>query len=344
MAESSTLRMRSPSRLLEPGGRFPNFALPRIGAAGQSGAIFEFYRDITKGHSVILLGRPDPIWRRHDLAFQDLGANLIAVVAAPEAAIESSSGMVHVRDAESRLRLGLLDGGGPPGEPTVVVLDANQRIIAHRCGGDQSVLVAWAIAQLQTIGRQGVTVVRAQAPVLLIERVMTPEFCRRLTDVWAADHVEGKVSAVVDGKPASLLHDNMKRRLDHTVRRPSQLYDDITNEIARKVAPEVFKAFQFEKFRAGEYYIACYDAGRADFFAAHRDNTTPQTAKRRFALTVNLNDDYDGGELAFPEFGPHGYRTAAGGGIVFSCSLLHEARPVTRGRRYALLAFLIDPA
>ena len=30
--------------------------------------------------------------------------------------------------------------------------------------------------------------------------------------------------------------------------------------------------------------------------------------------------------------------------MVFSCSLLHEARPVTSGRRYAFLPFLYDEA
>ena len=30
--------------------------------------------------------------------------------------------------------------------------------------------------------------------------------------------------------------------------------------------------------------------------------------------------------------------------MVFSCSLLHEATPVTKGRRFALLPFLYDDA
>ncbi|MNC94591.1 hypothetical protein D3C83_114830 [compost metagenome] len=30
--------------------------------------------------------------------------------------------------------------------------------------------------------------------------------------------------------------------------------------------------------------------------------------------------------------------------MVFSCSLMHEALPVTRGRRYAFLPFLYDQA
>ena len=33
-----------------------------------------------------------------------------------------------------------------------------------------------------------------------------------------------------------------------------------------------------------------------------------------------------------------------GAAVVFACSLLHEALPVTRGQRFALLSFLLDPA
>ena len=63
------------------------------------------------------------------------------------------------------------------------------------------------------------------------------------------------------------------------------------------------------------------------------------------AVTINLNaEDYEGGDLAFPEFGALTYRPATGDAVVFSCSLLHEALPVTRGRRYAFLPFLYDEA
>jgi hypothetical protein len=61
-------------------------------------------------------------------------------------------------------------------------------------------------------------------------------------------------------------------------------------------------------------------------------------------VTINLNDDYDGGDLRFPEFGSRTYRAEPGGAVIFSCSLLHEATPVTRGRRYATLPFLYDDA
>ncbi len=60
---------------------------------------------------------------------------------------------------------------------------------------------------------------------------------------------------------------------------------------------------------------------------------------------MNLNTgEYEGGELRFPEFGPRTYRAPSGGAVVFSCSLLHEALPVVKGRRYAYVPFLYDEA
>tara|TARA_B100000408_G_scaffold123993_1_gene105073 strand:- start:348 stop:731 length:384 start_codon:yes stop_codon:yes gene_type:complete len=104
------------------------------------------------------------------------------------------------------------------------------------------------------------------------------------------------------------------------------------------------RAFQFRATRIERYLVACYEAG-AGHFRPHRDNTTHGTAHRRFAVTINLNaGEYDGGDLRFPEFGQRTYRAPTGGAVVFSCSLLHEATPVTSGRRDAFLPFLYDEA
>jgi predicted 2-oxoglutarate/Fe(II)-dependent dioxygenase YbiX len=65
------------------------------------------------------------------------------------------------------------------------------------------------------------------------------------------------------------------------------------------------------------------------------------TEHRRFALTLNLNSgDYEGGYLRLPEYGPQLYAPAAGGAVVFSCSLLHLATPVRKGRRFVVVGFL----
>jgi len=79
---------------------------------------------------------------------------------------------------------------------------------------------------------------------------------------------------------------------------------------------------------------------RAGISGAHRDNLSPSTEHRRFTLSLNLNEGYEGGHLRFPEYGAYLYRPGAGGAVVFSGSHLHEALPVTRGKRYVLLSFL----
>ena len=62
-------------------------------------------------------------------------------------------------------------------------------------------------------------------------------------------------------------------------------------------------------------------------------------------MSLFLNTgDYEGGFLHFPEFGSALYSAPAGGAVVFSCSMLHEATPVTAGRRFMFLPFLYDDA
>ena len=73
------------------------------------------------------------------------------------------------------------------------------------------------------------------------------------------------------------------------------------------------------------YIVACYDADPGGLLRPHRDNTTKGTAHRRFAVTINLNaEDYDGGDLWFPEYGYRTYRAPTGGAVVFSCSAARD--------------------
>ena len=113
----------------------------------------------------------------------------------------------------------------------------------------------------------------------------------------------------------------------------------------RRLVPQIKRAFQFDATRMERYLISAYDADTGGYFRPHRDNTTLGTAHRRFAVSINLNaEDFEGGDLRFPEFGQRTYRPPTGGAVVFSCSLLHEATPVTNGTRYCILPFLYDDA
>ena len=125
---------------------------------------------------------------------------------------------------------------------------------------------------------------------------------------------------------------------------PRVFEPELQKRFIRRVMPEITKVHQFKVTRMERYVVSCYDAEDGGHFSAHRDNTTKGTAHRRFAVSVNLNDDLDGGEVNFPEYGPRSFKAPPGGAVVFSCSLLHRVSKVTRGRRFAFLPFLYDDA
>lgn len=182
------------------------------------------------------------------------------------------------------------------------------------------------------------------APVIQVPAIFEPDFCARLIDEYKRHG--GEVSGFmqeVDGRTVGRHDARHKVRQDHLIV-DEALKREIQLRIRRRVAGVIRQVHCFEATRMERYLVACYDAADGGHFRAHRDNTTRGTAHRRFALSVNLNDDFDGGELNFPEYGLRRYKPAAGSGVVFSCSLLHAVDPVRRGQRFAFLPFLYDDA
>ncbi|ANK79590.1 MAG: peroxiredoxin [Rhizobiales bacterium NRL2] len=186
--------------------------------------------------------------------------------------------------------------------------------------------------------------VELMAPVLVLPNVFEPAFCAKLIGLY--EEHGGEESGFMrerDGRTVATYDNAHKRRRDHVIE-DEAVIQQARARIARRVVPEIRKIHQFEVTRMERYIVACYDAEEGGHFRAHRDNTTRGTAHRRFAVSVNLNDGFEGGEVGFPEYGPRGFRPPAGGALVFSCSLLHRVSTVTRGRRYAFLPFLYDDA
>lgn len=183
-----------------------------------------------------------------------------------------------------------------------------------------------------------------QAPILVLPNVFETDFCRKLIGLYEAHGGEDSgFMRDVGGKTTTVFDYRHKRRSDFILE-DAGLMAQIQRKILRRVNPEIKKAYQFHATRMERYLVACYHAENGDHFRPHRDDTTQGTAHRKFALSIFLNDDYDGGELSFPEYGPQTFRAPVGGAVVFSCSLLHTVSPVTRGCRYVFLPFLYDEA
>ncbi|HEY1452115.1 MAG TPA: 2OG-Fe(II) oxygenase [Roseiarcus sp.] len=180
------------------------------------------------------------------------------------------------------------------------------------------------------------------APLLTLADVLEPELCRHLIDCF--ERGGGRESGFmqdVEGRSVENFDGEWKRRRDFLLTDP-RLIAPIRARIGRRIGPEIRKAFQIAVTRIERDLIARYDAETGGRFGPHRDDTGLSVAHRRFAVSINLNADFDGGEISFPEYSPQSFKAAPGTAVVFSASILHQVSRVTRGRRYVFLTFLFD--
>ncbi|MGI9485237.1 MAG: 2OG-Fe(II) oxygenase [Geminicoccaceae bacterium] len=183
-----------------------------------------------------------------------------------------------------------------------------------------------------------------QAPVILLPNVFEPVLCRQLIAFYETHGgEESGFMREVDGKTVIRHDHHHKRRKDYLLQ-DQEFISKIQARFARRIVPEIKKVHQFEVTRMERYLVGCYAEEDEGHFNPHRDNTTKGTAHRRFAVSINLNSNFEGGSLHFPEYGPRQFKPPVGSAVVFSCSLLHAVSKVTRGRRYAFLPFLYDDA
>ena len=240
--------------------------------------------------------------------------------------------------AVSRLYGALAEDGAE--HPMWLLLDPTLRVIGRVRLGNPDMIFNF----VRRLGPPGDHAgVPLHAPVLIAPRIFEPELCQRLIALHQADG--GRFTGVMRdaGDRTVAVMDELKRRRDVLVEEEG-LRAALRDRLERRLFPLMARALGFAVTEIERYLVSCYDAADDGVFHAHRDSTTFGTAHRKFACSLNLNDDFEGGDLRFPEFGAKTYRPPLGGAVVFSCTLLHEATRVTQGRRYAFLPFFYDEA
>jgi alkyl hydroperoxide reductase subunit AhpC len=183
------------------------------------------------------------------------------------------------------------------------------------------------------------------APILMIPNVLSRDECQALIHSFETGgpfivHDAQKRQAQGDYKMPIYEHDRQDR-VDHMIKDPKTM-EFLTERIGTRINPMIKKAFAFDVDRREDIHIARYTGKRGGVKMGHRDNTSPHTAYRRFALSMNLNDDFEGGEVVFKEFNAHGYKGEPGTALIFSSSLLHEIQETTSGVRYSLISHLFN--
>jgi predicted 2-oxoglutarate/Fe(II)-dependent dioxygenase YbiX len=337
-----TANRNQTGRYLQIGDRLPDFR-----RNDASGDIVMLYRDLHRGQPILILRDPAPaelIGVNRALTALAGAEEITVVVLVPGSVgdLTRFADMANVTTlADDSSLLEALRAGADK-EPWAVLTDRNLRLLAILEGGADSreAELADAVARL---GSPDSMQVAGPAPVLVVPRVLDSAFCDELIDEFETRG--GQASGVFvyeNGERRWRPDPNVKDRSDVYLYE-GKLYERIQRVLVRRLLPEINRAFHFRVNRHEPFKLICYRSDTGGYFRPHRDNVSHDAWYRRFAMTINLNTgDYDGGELRFPEYGPHRYRPERGGAVVFSCSLVHEALPVTAGKRYALLTFFFD--
>ena len=223
--------------------------------------------------------------------------------------------------------------------PSWVVVDPSLhvlRVIAFRADGNDSDELIDLLDSLPHPSRfAGFEV---PAPVLVLPNVFDAGLCRRLIDLY--DENGGGESGVMRNN-VGVYDRSFKSRKDYSLVDP-KLITHVQVLISRRILPEIEKLFFMKITRMERYMVGCYSSEDGGHFRPHRDNNSEITAHRRFAVSINLNGDFEGGEVSFPEYNPRGIKAPPGWAVVFPCAALHMVSRVTRGRRYAFLPFVYD--
>jgi predicted 2-oxoglutarate/Fe(II)-dependent dioxygenase YbiX len=328
---------------------------------------FALRPDAQPGDSVFLLNKG-----RHQLAFDLFPGRAIALAFLGSAADPAAEAALAALSAKQRL----VDDGGAAffavmresGSGPEMALKARFPSIVFLWGGDDMARAfgagrSWVILDpmlrvvevapldeadrafgvLKRLSRMNATSPSpAPTPILTLAQVFEPELCAHLVACFERDG--GKDTGFMQdqgGRSVENFDGTWKRRRDLHLT-DQRLIGNLRARIARRICPEIKKAFQMRLTRIERDLVARYDAETGGHFGPHRDDTGIAVAHRRFAVSINLNADFEGGQISFPEYSPETFKAAPGTAVVFSASILHEVSRVTRGRRYVFLTFLFD--
>ncbi|MBE0485034.1 2OG-Fe(II) oxygenase [Marinobacter sp.] len=309
---------------LRAGMPFPDFVLPAVN--GVNALFYEQYC----GKPALLVFSSSPG------SFGDLekvnSAHLNVIVFGKSCADPNGRVIIHAPERLSdRLR------SNDPLSTTAVLLDSSLRVeqIINRPSPEYLADLATEVLPTNNVGRT----VTSTAPVLIEDSIIEPGMARELISVHQSENFQSGMDRGLGGEQQLKVDARLKSRWDHPLT-DQTLVRELNNELTERLIPIITRTFHFRPSQFEGYKIVAYRSSDNGRFELHRDNVAKAVRHRRLALSVNLNAEFEGGELIFPEYSTDRYRPGTGSAIVFSGSLLHGVNPVTAGVRYALITFL----
>ncbi len=118
-------------------------------------------------------------------------------------------------------------------------------------------------------------------------------------------------------------------------------------EVANELSGQMFDIERVEDIQVTKYKPGCFYEFHTDSYSSHHFKDSHGKV-RKLSMTVQLNDDYEGGEFQVArccrgKLQIETMEKAKGTVIVFPSSLEHQVKKVTSGERYSLVAWFKGP-
>lgn len=166
--------------------------------------------------------------------------------------------------------------------------------------------------------------VTEHVPYVIMENVLSAELLKEVLEFYKNTNNKSNHNTAT------------KNRLH--VHPDKQLEIKIDAKLSRSIYQKMKDTFQFDVKYRELYKICCYSSETNGRFHAHRDSVEPYL-HRAYGMSLALNDDYEGGELEFVEFGRK-IKLKANSAVVFPGIYIHKVNEVTKGQRYVIISFL----
>lgn len=161
----------------------------------------------------------------------------------------------------------------------------------------------------------------------------------QLQDIWKTSELK----KYEDGKVGTNVNKEKKRRKDCFFYRDECAYLDTI--FFTKASPLIIEEFDVSICFRERWKIGHYSGEDKGFYIPHTDiqgeGDTMHYRKISLVAALSNPEDYEGGELHFPEL-KKSFRLKKGSAIFFRSGILHGVTPVTKGDRYVLISFTFD--
>ena len=181
--------------------------------------------------------------------------------------------------------------------------------------------------------------------------IFTPEECKKIIEIGTSGKDASPLTYGIVGDMAGTTDD--LKKVAEVRRSPiSWIRSDVADNrwIFERLAANITNIndqfFNYELTDIQSLQFTSYDAKEKGFYGKHIDMMYKGTGTRKLSVTIQLSDDkdYEGGDLLLhykdnPDIGFRNLGTAT----FFPSWMLHEVTPVTKGKRYSLVAWIQGP-